>query len=296
MNQLHPVPECDRAYQPSAYATLQQTQRQRVSDGEIVSIFHDCDPLKPRLVLVWSQLGDFDSLEYAWWVQRELAHSSETSEISKISAISAIAVRAVGIGDRSSGQRFCEYTGFPADWLFIDPTAALHHQLKLYPGLSLRVPGLKPGQNAWLNLMLMCAGIASPGTLAEVLRGYTGDRQAPQLIADREEIKAPPLPPLQGSFFNVAGGKGFQRPLELATLRLRNMGEVLSHWSTYVPDAAYLTQRGGTFLFGPDGELWYEHRDRGVLGFAADKSNPLSFLSRTLKAKGFPTTSAVQPS
>jgi hypothetical protein len=57
------------------------------------------------------------------------------------------------------------------------------------------------------------------------------------------------------------------------------MVEVLSHWNTYVPDPAYLTQRGGTFLFNAQGELLYEHRDRGILGFAADMSYPLSFLS-----------------
>ena len=36
----------------------------------------------------------------------------------------------------------------------------------------------------------MCAGIGSPGTLAEVLRGYTGDRSAPQRIPDDTTIQA----------------------------------------------------------------------------------------------------------
>ena len=35
----------------------------------------------------------------------------------------------------------------------------------------------------------MCAGIGSPGTLAEVLRGYRGDRKVPQLIAGEETIQ-----------------------------------------------------------------------------------------------------------
>jgi hypothetical protein len=84
--------------------------------------------------------------------------------------------------------------------------------------------------------------------------------------------------PCRVPFFEWAGGKGFQRPFELATLRLRNMGEVLGHWGTYVPDAAYLTQRGGTFLFNRDGDLLYEHRDLNILGFAENMSRPLSFL------------------
>ncbi len=252
----------------NSYVILKQNQRQRVSDGAMISILSGCESATRLLVLIWPQLGDFDSLEYAWWLQRESTRLQEEG----------VAIRAVGIGDRSSGQRFCDYTQFPADWLFVDPKAELHTSLRLYQGLSLKIPGLSPLQNAWLNLMLMCAGIGSPGTLAEVFRGYWGDRQAPQLIEEEVVIHAKPLPPFKGSFFNLAGGKGFQRPFELATLRLRNMMEVLSHWKTYVPDGAYLTQRGGTFLFNAQGELLYEHRDRGILGFSANMSLPLSFL------------------
>ena len=251
------------------YTILQQTQRQRVSDGAMRPMLSGCESATRLLVLIWPQLGDFDSLEYAWWLHRQAKALIEQG----------VAIRAVGIGDRTSGQQFCDYTQFPADWLFVDPEAALHGSLNLYRGLSLPVPGLSSAQRAWLNLMLMCAGVGSPGTLAEVFRGYWGDRQAPQLIGEEEVIHARPLPPLKGSFFNLAGGKGFQRPFELATLRLRNMAEVLGHWRTYVPDGSYLTQRGGTFLFNAQGELLYEHRDRGILGFAADMGRPLSFLN-----------------
>jgi hypothetical protein len=252
----------------NSYQILTQTQRQRVSDGETVPVLAGCEGAAQTLVLVWPQLGDFDSLEYAWWVQRAAETLSQRG----------IAVRAVGIGDRASGQKFCDYTGFSTEHLFVDETAALHQELGLYQGLTLKPPGLKSGQAAWLNLMLMCAGIKSPGTLREVLRGYTGDRSAPQLIGDDEVVKAGPLPPLTGKAFDIVGGKGFQRPIELATLRLRNMTEVLSNWSTYVPNAAYLTQRGGTFLFDADGALLYEYRDRGILGFAETMANPLAWL------------------
>ncbi|AFZ19156.1 peroxiredoxin-like family protein [Allocoleopsis franciscana] len=251
-----------------AYAIFNQAQYQRVSDGAIAPLLSNCELSNRLLVLVWPQLGDFDTLEYAWWLQREAFRIQKQG----------VMIRAVGIGDRTSGQQFCEYTGFPPDCLFVDPKAELHQKLELYPGLSLKLKSLSTAQNAWINLMLMCAGIGSPGTLAEVFRGYLGDRKAPQLIGDQEVVKAKPLPPLKGSFFNLAGGTGFQRPFELATLRLRNMVEVLSHWNTYVPDPAYLTQRGGTFLFNAQGELLYEHRDPGILGFAANMSYPLSFL------------------
>jgi hypothetical protein len=251
------------------YSIIKETQRLRVSDGAVTPILSNTDSAKRILVLIWSQLGDFDNLEYAWWLQRESTKLTEKG----------IVVRAIGIGDRNSGEKFCNYTGFPAECLFVDSQATIHRELNLYPGLSLKVPFFSQKQNAWLNFLLMCGGIGSSGTLKEVFRGYTGDRKSPQLIADDEVVKASPLPPVKGSFFNLAGGKGFQRPFELATLRLRNMSEVLGDWNTYVPNASYITQRGATFLFDNQGKLLYEHRDKGILGFAENTSNPLGFLT-----------------
>lgn len=259
---------CDQNHSLNYHAILKQTLRERVSDARVMPIFDGCDSANRLLVIILPQLGDFDSLEYAWWLQRQSKRLQDQGVI----------IRAVGIGNRDSGQKFSDYTGFPGDWLFVDPEAQLHSSLNLYQGLAFKIPGLSSTQNAFFNLMLMCAGIGSQGTLAEVFRGYRGDRTGPQLIDDEEIIKAKPLPPLKGSFFALAGGKNFQRPFELATLRLRNMTEVLSNWKTYVPNGAYLTQRGGTFLFDSQGELLYEHKDRGILGFAANMSQPLSFI------------------
>jgi hypothetical protein len=252
------------------YSVLNLAKPLRVSDAQEASLFETCDTSKRTLILLWPQLGDFDTLEYAWWVKRDRA---------KLEAAN-IQVRAVGIGDRTAGEKFCAYTGFPPEHLHIDPAASLHQQLKLYPGLTATLPGFTPQQNSYLNLLLMCMGIGSPGTLKEVLRGYTGDKSAPQLIGDEEVVKAAPLPALKGEVFKAAGGKGFQRPFELATLRLRNMAEVLGNWKTYVPDAAYLTQRGATFLL--EGEnVVYEWRDRNILGFAQNMGDPITSLIAT---------------
>ncbi|CDN10205.1 hypothetical protein RintRC_1509 [Richelia intracellularis] len=253
---------------PDIYSILTQTQRLRVSDGEMKPLLDGCSNASQLLILIWSQLGDFDNLEYAWWLQREKEKLSDKG----------IAIRAIGIGDRNSGIKFCKYTGFAPECLFVDEKAEIHSDLGLYGGLSIQFPLLSASQKAWLNFLIMCAGIGSPGTLKEVFRGYKGDKKAPQLIGDEEIVDGTPLPAMKGSFFNLAGGKGFQRPFELATLRLQNMTQVLSNWNTYVPNASYLTQRGGTFLFDTQGNLIYEHRDRGILGFAENMSNPLFFL------------------
>lgn len=254
----------ERKRQADIYGVLSQTRRQRVIDGAESTLLISATK---QLILIWPQLGDFDSLEYAWWLQRGANQLTANG----------LTVRAVGIGDRNSGKAFCAYTGFPEESLLLDPDGSLHKELGLYPGLQLSVPGFNQRQNAWLNLLLMCAGIGSPGTLSEVFRGYWGDRNAPQLIEDDEVVRATPLPPIRGAFFKRAGGKGFQRPFELATLRLRNMAEVLGNWNTYVPDVSHITQRGATYVI-ENNEIVYQHCDLNILGFATNMSRPLAFL------------------
>jgi len=183
----------------------------------------------------------------------------------------ALARQAIAIGEEAGRRRFCAVTGFPIERLQVDTEPRLHRALGQYESLG------GPG-GPWPNLVLMCAGIGSPGTLAEVLRGYTGDRRSPQRIADDEMIQAGPLPPIRGSFFARAGGTGFLRPFELATIRLCNMSEVLSYWRTYVPRDDFLAQRGGTFLLEADDTLLVEHRDCGIHGFSATLEQPLRFL------------------
>jgi len=214
-----------------------------------------------RLVLLFSQLGDFDSLEYA---QALVAAMPQLQR-------AGLHLLAIGIGDDDSADRFCAFTGFPRSCLQVEGDNRLHLALGLYQGLQ--APG-----GPWPNLLLMCAGIGSPGTLQEVLRGYSGDRRAPAIFGDDETVKAWPLPAFPGALFARAGGRDFQRPFELATLRLRNMGEVLSHWRTYVPVDDHIAQRGATYLIDAEGQLLYCHREDHLLGFADDMAQPLAFL------------------
>ncbi|KMM16978.1 peroxiredoxin-like family protein [Synechococcus sp. GFB01] len=199
-----------------------------------------------RLVVLLGQLGDFDSLEYA---------QSLAAALPRLEA-AGIGLLAIAIGTDTGAERFCRYTGLPRSCLQVDAAPELHRQLGLYAGLQTPL-------GPWPALLLMCAGIGSPGTLAEVLRGYSGDRQAP--------------PRLEMPLFNLVG-RGYQRPFELATVRLRNMVEVLGRWRTYVPRDDHLTQRGGTFILNADDTLLYSHRDAGILGFSATMARPLSFL------------------
>lgn len=214
-------------------------------------------PGRRRLVLLLPQLGDFDSLEFA---------QALVPALPRLEAV-GMALLAIAIGTPAGADRFCVYTGFPRAGLQVDSEPVLHRALGLYPGLA--APG-----GAWPSLLLMCAGLGSPGTLQEVLRGYRGDRSA--------------APRLDAPLFDLVG-RGYQRPFELATVRLANMREVLGAWGTYVPDARWITQRGGTFLLDADDSLLYSHRDPGILGFSETMAEPLRFLEPWLEPESPPS-------
>ena len=225
----------------------------------------DMETGSKRLVVVQGQLGDFDSIEYAQALVPRLPQL----------ASAGVKVQLFGIGNAASAERFAAFTGFPLQQLTADPSPLLHESLGLESGLQL------PG-GPWPGFLLMCAGVGSPGTLREVLRGYTGDRTAAQIFDDEEWVEAFPLPRFRGALFRRAGGAGFQRPFELATKRLRNMNEVLRNWRTYVPCDDHITQRGATVLLDADDSVIYCHRDQSLLGYSATMERPLAFLDEVL--------------
>ena len=135
---------------------------------------------------------------------------------------------------------------------------------------------------AIINLLIMCMGIKSRGTIKEVLRGYFGDKNAKSLFAFDEDINLGPLSLLKGNMFNIFSKEQNLRPFELATRRLMNMIEILANWKTYVPDATFLTQRGGTILLNEKDEVLYEFISESLLGYASKMSAPLSFLDDIL--------------
>ena len=61
-----------------------------------------------------------------------------------------------------------------------------------------------------------------------------------------------------------------------------NMIEILSNWNIYVPDSAFLTQRGATILLNEKEDVLYEFIAEGLLCYSSDMSAPLSFLDDTL--------------
>ena len=288
----------------SALAPFAQLKASRVVDprtGASVSPLEGLEE-KQSLVVVLPQLGEFDSSEFC----EHLVAVQDDIERANVE------LRVIGIGDVGAAKRFSKFTGLPLEQLRVDPEAAVHRALGLHAGpdwewpafvsddalaLMLKtLPGgapdtasVRPVATAWLRYLAMCAGIGAPGTLAEIFRGYVGDASAPERLAPDAVVTAGPVvigpgvgPVALGpiKYTNVwADESGFQRPVELATVRLRNMVEVLSNWDAYVSSPTTIAQRGATFLFDAAGEAKYSYRHRGVLTYSETMARPLSFLA-----------------
>ena len=254
------------------------------------------------LVIVLPQLGDFDTAEY---VEQLLACESEMQAAD-------LDWRIISIGDAGSAKRFAQFTSLPLERIRVCEDDRLHSSLGLACGPNWDLPGWCPetvfglDSRAWLNYMAMCAGLASPGTLQEIFRGYVGDKDAPERLAADAQVRAGPITITGTRRVTIGEGlidyenlwkdeQGYQRPVELATVRLRNMVEVLSNWKEYVPDDRFLAWRGATFVF--DGEdLDYEHVTPGVLTYSATPSRPLAFLEERIGKKALNPLGLADPS
>ena len=128
----------------------------------------------------------------------------------------------------------------------------------------------------------MCLGIQSPGTIKEVIRGYLGDKNASQIFNKGKKVFNNKLV-IKPELFNIISKSQNLRPLELASLRLSNLIEVLSNWKIYMYNETYLTQRGGTFLIDSNDQILYSHKSNGLLGFAKNMSKPLEYLEEFLE-------------
>ena len=216
---------------------------------------------KHKVIILLGCLGDLDSFEYIQNLTQYISNKT----------ISDFDYYIFGIGDYSSKARFCNFNNLDPSRLEVLNDAYFYQQFKLSSGLKFPVLPL-------INLILMCLGVASPGTLKEVFRGYTGDKKASQIFFSNDVIDLPFLPKLSGSAFSKAGGVGFQRPFELATRRLLNMIEILSNWRTYFPYSKFLTERGGTFILDENNNVIYCYRPQALLGYSSNMSFPLWFL------------------
>ena len=227
---------------------------------EIISL----DKRKTLLVMLGS-FADFDSFEY----------SQQLSVYSEKLAKYSVDLILIGIGNEKSKEYFCNFNKIDIQKVFAVKNADLHEKLNLNAGYVSPMPPI-------INLLIMCAGINSRGTIKEVLRGYIGDKNAKNVFSSDDDIKIGTIPIFKGRMFEIFSKKQILRPFELATRRLINMIEILSNWSTYVPDSTFLTQRGATILLSEKDDVLYEFISESLLGYSRKMSLPLSFLDDIL--------------
>ncbi len=220
---------------------------------------------RKSLIVLLGSFADFDSFEY----------SQQLSAQSKSLAKHSVDLILIGIGSEKSKESFCKFNKIDIKNVFAVRNADLHKKLNLNAGFVSQMP-------AFINLLIMCTGINSRGTIKEVLRGYFGDKNAKSLFAFDEDINLGPFSLFKGNMFDIFSKKQNLRPFELATRRLMNMIEILSNWNTYVPDSAFLTQRGATILLNEKDEVLYEFISESLLGYASKMTAPLSFIDDIL--------------
>ena len=220
---------------------------------------------RKTLIVLLGSFADFDSFEYCQQL------SKQSKKLNKHS----VDLIVVGIGSEKSKEYFCKFNKIDIKNVFAVRDADLHKKLNLNAGFESPFPSI-------INLLIMCMGINSRGTIKEVLRGYFGDKNSKSLFAFDEDIKLGPFNLLKGRMFDIFSKEQNLRPFELATRRLMNMIEILSNWNTYVPDSEFITQRGATILLNEKDDVLYEFFAESLLGYASKMSEPLSFLDDIL--------------
>ena len=220
---------------------------------------------RKSLIVLLGSFADFDSFEYSQQL------STQSKKLSKHS----VDLILIGIGSEKSKELFCRFNNIDVQNVIAVRNADLHKKLNLNSGFVSPLPAI-------VNLLIMCAGIYSKGTIKEVLRGYWGDKNAKSLFAFDENINIGPFSLFKGKMFDIFSKKNVLRPFELATRRLINMIEILSNWNIYVPESKFLTQRGATILINENDQVLYKFISYNLLGYSSNMSTPLSFLDDTL--------------
>ena len=108
-----------------------------------------------------------------------------------------------------------------------------------------------------VKLLVMCAGIGSPGTLKTVISGYFGSKNKPPVLVEGSNGRTG-VRKLMGATLNR-----YLRPFEMATLRLANMTEILNNWDDLVCEAIALGAKRRSMVLDEEGEIVFDPWIRG---------------------------------
>ena len=228
----------------------------------LVNDFNFESSKKNKLIVFVGLLGDFDSFEYAINLRKFIISNN----------LENLDIFLIAIGNEKGREKFCKYTGFSENNLKVVKNNQLHQLV----GAS---KGLDTGLGGWINLILMLMGIGSSKTILEVIRGYTGDKGGNQLYNDSDQINLFNVFKFSGNLFSKPFGRGYLRPFELATFRLKNMIEIFENWEDYMINTKYLPQRSCTFVLNQSNNIKYKFFSKDILNYSKNMKSPLDFLS-----------------
>ena len=221
---------------------------------------------KFKLIVLFGLLGDFDSFEYAINLKNFIDNHKDKN----------LDLFTVAIGNQIGKEKFCNFTGFPAENLIVVSDNQIHNNLEVSEGLDI-------GLGGWINMLLMLSGINSFKTIKEVIRGYTGDREARPIYSEFDKVDILKFLKFSGNSFRKVFGEGYLRPFELATFRLNNMNEIIQNWGDYILNEKYLPQRGASFVLNDKNQIIYKYYSRDVLGYSSNMKDPLGFICDLIK-------------
>ena len=227
----------------------------------LINDFHFEKIKKNKLIVFVGLLGDFDSFEYA----------INLSKFINSKKMNNLDIYFIAIGNEKGKEKFSKYTGFPKKNIKVVKNNQLHKLVGASEGLQI-------GLGGWLNMTLMLMGIGSSKTLIEVIRGYTGDKGSHQIYDDNDQINFFNFLKFSGRLFEKPFGKGYLRPFELATFRLKNMIEIFKNWEDYMIDTRYLPQRSCTFILNQNDDIKYNFFSKDILNYSKNMKSPLDFL------------------
>ena len=228
---------------------------------KLVKNFNFFSTKKYRLIILLGLLGDFDSFEYAINLKNFIKNNQNNN----------IDIFAIAIGNEIGKEKFCNFTGFPKKNLKVVSDNKIHKELNVSEGIDI-------GLGGWINMLVMLSGVNSLKTIKEVIRGYTGDKDANQIFSDSDKINLLKFINFSGIFFKYTCGDGYLRPFELATFRLNNMIEIIQNWNDYILDSKYLPQRSASFILDRKNQIIYNYFSKEVLGYSPKMKDPLGFL------------------
>ena len=178
------------ANESSEMDALRGIEIARAVDGKTVIAGGEAIPGEGRVAALFlTQFGDFDSWELAQRATDDVGRLREAN----------VRVVAIGIGSVDAAKEFAKRTNFPLENLYADVDAKCHAALGFAPGMGRKggefewIEDKMPFVNGYAKLLLMCAGIGSPGTLPAVFGGYFGSKYKDEIFREGSNVDVPTI-------------------------------------------------------------------------------------------------------